>query len=93
MTENSLPHTDQTGGGGLIPRTMQRYGMRGIPTRIVVDRDGLICRLAFGQVDDPALDALLDSLAAARRALSPVTNETSVEYSDTGCLLPMDVVR
>lgn len=56
---------DEAGDGGL-PVTMARYGMRGTPTTIIVDRDGRVIQHAFGQVDDLGLGMLVGSLAAAR---------------------------
>ena len=55
---------DQPGADGPIPETMRRYEMRGTPTLIVIDRDGIIREHAFGMVDDLALGALVGSLAA-----------------------------
>ena len=56
---------DRPGEDGPIPRTMRRYGMRGTPSTIVIDRDGVVREHAFGQVDDLALGVLVGSLVAA----------------------------
>lgn len=61
----SLPiGVDQPGNGTPIPVTMQRFGMRGTPTTIVIDRDGTVVQQAFGQVDDLGLGVLIGSLLA-----------------------------
>lgn len=53
---------DQAGDGTPIPITMQRYGMRGTPTTIVIDRAGHIRHHGFGQDDDLALGLRLGAL-------------------------------
>lgn len=45
---------DQSGDGTPIPLTMQRFGMRGTPTIILIGRDGTILHHGFGQDDDMA---------------------------------------
>lgn len=57
---------DQPDDGEAVPVTMRRFGMRGTPTTIVIDRAGRIVQHAFGQVDDLALGLLVGSLAAQR---------------------------
>lgn len=79
---------DRPGGQGPIPSTMRRYGMRGTPTTVVIDRDGVVREQAFGQVDDLALGALVGSLVAAAPARAPVQGERAAERRGAGCLLP-----
>jgi hypothetical protein len=63
---------DEPGTGGPIPVTMERFGMRGTPTSILVGRDGAILHHGFGQEDDMALGARIASaLAAPRMSASP----------------------
>jgi peroxiredoxin len=52
---------DAPGVGTPIPITMERYGMRGTPTTVVIGRDGTIRHHGFGQEDDMALGAILAS--------------------------------
>ncbi len=52
---------------GPVPKTMARYGMRGTPTTILIDRNGLVRHHGFGQEDDMALGALIGSLLAERK--------------------------
>jgi peroxiredoxin len=60
---------DQAVAGSALPETMQRYGMRGTPTTIVIDREGQMCAHIFGQADDIRLGALIGALLDDRRAV------------------------
>lgn len=53
---------DEPGIDGPIPLTMARYGMRGTPTTIVIDRAGRMRQHHFGQLDDLALGVLVGNL-------------------------------
>ncbi len=53
---------DEAGSDGPIPVTMARYGMRGTPTTIVIDRAGTLRKHHFGQVDDLSLGITIGSL-------------------------------
>jgi len=48
--------------GIAIPVTMARYGLRGTPSLVVIDRQGRIRLSEFGQVDDLLLGSLLGKL-------------------------------
>lgn len=71
---------DRSGVDGPIPQMMRRYGMRGTPTTVVIDREGVVREHAFGQVDDLALGVLVGSLVAA-----PATMLTEVKVTADGC--------
>jgi peroxiredoxin len=78
------PRTD-----GPIPETMRRYGMRGTPTTLVIDRDGFIREHAFGQVEDLALGALVGSLLARRASAMPYSEINRDDACDaSGCSIP-----
>ncbi len=47
-----------------IPVTMRRYGLRGTPSLLLVDRSGRLRANVFGQIDDLALGASLARLLA-----------------------------
>ncbi|WCS25541.1 TlpA family protein disulfide reductase [Methylobacterium sp. NMS14P] len=79
---------DRRGEDGPIPQTMRRYGMRGTPTTIVIDRDGLVREHAFGQVDDLALGILVGSLIAARGKASLRGEPAADRCDESGCRLP-----
>lgn len=53
---------DQPGSPGPVPRTMENYQLRGTPTTILIDRNGLLAAHIFGQVEDLALGAMIQSL-------------------------------
>ncbi|AWN51059.1 TlpA disulfide reductase family protein [Methylobacterium sp. 17Sr1-1] len=71
-----------------IPRTMRRYGMRGTPSTIVIDRDGVVREHAFGQVDDLTLGVLLGSLIAASSSAWTGQAEAASGCDNAGCPLP-----
>ena len=53
---------DMPGTSGSVPRTMERYGLQGTPSLIVLDRQGFIRFHQFGHVDDLKLGALIGNL-------------------------------
>ncbi|MBM4186425.1 MAG: redoxin domain-containing protein [Gemmatimonadetes bacterium] len=57
---------DEPGRPGPIPVTMERYGMRGTPTAILIDRAGRLREQAFGAVDDLLLGAAVARLIDER---------------------------
>lgn len=50
--------------GQAIPSTMQRYGLRGTPSMMIIDRDSRVRQIAFGAVDELALGAYIGRLLA-----------------------------
>ena len=62
---------DQHSEGAPIPLTMQRYGMKGTPTSILIDRDGRIRHQGFGQEEDMAVGMIIGSLLAEEASVSP----------------------
>lgn len=50
--------------GQAIPTTMQRYGLRGTPSMLIIDRDGRLRDIAFGAVDELAVGTYLGRLLA-----------------------------
>jgi hypothetical protein len=53
---------DQPSSGGPIPLTMERYKMRGTPSLVLIDRQGLIRKHTFGPVDDLRIGAEIGAL-------------------------------
>jgi len=47
---------------GPIPQTMERYKMRGTPSLILIDRQGIIRKHTFGPVDDLRIGAEIGAL-------------------------------
>jgi peroxiredoxin len=72
---------DVAGAGTPIPVTMERYGMRGTPTTIVIDRAGETRAHLFGQTDDLSLGALIGSLLAER----PLAPHAEGAVHDAAC--------
>ncbi|KAI3591208.1 hypothetical protein D9X30_3889 [Cupriavidus sp. U2] len=61
---------DMPDGHGGVPLTMRAYAMRGTPTLILIDADGLLRRQYFGSVNDLTLGADIAELILEARAAS-----------------------
>lgn len=55
---------DGANAAGPIPQTMDRYNMRGTPSLVLIDRQGLIRKHAFGAADDLRIGAEIGALAS-----------------------------
>jgi hypothetical protein len=55
---------DEAVPGSAIPRTMQRYQLRGTPSLVLIDRDGRVRANLFGRPDDLRIGALIGRLLA-----------------------------
>ncbi len=55
---------DEAVPGSAIPRTMQRYQLRGTPSLVLIDRAGRIRANLFGRPDDLRIGALVGRLLA-----------------------------
>ena len=55
---------DLASSAGPVPSTMQAYGLRGTPSLVVIDRQGMVRLNHFGMIDDLPLGALLGTLMA-----------------------------
>jgi hypothetical protein len=53
---------DQPNPRSPIPHTMERYKMRGTPSLVLIDRQGLVRKHAFGAVDDLRMGAEIGAL-------------------------------
>ena len=69
--------------GDSLPITMRRYGLRGTPSLVAIDRAGRIRLSAFGQIDDLAVGAIL-----ARLIDEPRPDSGTDCDADTGCQVP-----
>ncbi|PWJ82340.1 peroxiredoxin [Pseudaminobacter salicylatoxidans] len=58
---------DRPGGDGPIPRTMAAYQMRGTPSLVLIDRDGMIRRHSFGAEEDLQVGAEIAFLLTQAR--------------------------
>ena len=65
---------DSANTAGPIPHTMERYNMRGTPSLVLIDRQGLIRKHAFGAADDLRIGAEIGALtqeAVSASTLAP----------------------
>jgi AhpC/TSA family len=60
---------DTANSAGPIPQTMDRYNMRGTPSLVLIDRQGLIRKHAFGAADDLRTGAEIGALASEAPAV------------------------
>jgi len=58
---------DEAGEGTPIPITMQRFGMQGTPTSILIGRNGSLVHHGFGQQSYMALGAIIAAELAVSR--------------------------
>jgi hypothetical protein len=81
---------DQADGRSDIPLTMQRFGLRGTPSSVLIGRDGAIIHQAFGVEDDLLLGARLAlALSAPLPKKAGPNQEVTDEACDSGrCALP-----
>ena len=70
---------DQPNPAGPIPHTMERYKMRGTPSLVLIDRNGVVRKHAFGAVDDLRIGAEIGALTqeAASASLARSSAATS----------------
>ncbi len=74
---------DEAGTSSPLPLTMERFGVRGTPTTILIGRDGLITSHQFGQIDDMALGAMIAAaLAPAMATLTPAGRDDAILAED-----------
>jgi hypothetical protein len=59
---------DTANPAGPIPQTMDRYNMRGTPSLVLIDRQGLVRKHAFGASDDLRIGAEIGALTQETRA-------------------------
>lgn len=57
---------DQLSSGSPIPHTMDRYKMRGTPSLVLIDKQGLVRKHTFGAVDDLRIGAEIGALTQER---------------------------
>lgn len=68
---------DSPNANGPIPHTMDRYGMRGTPSLVLIDRSGLIRKHTFGVSDDLALGAQIGALAQESPTTTSIARNTT----------------
>lgn len=65
----SFPVGVDEAGDSRVPVTMERFGMRGTPTTLLIDRQGKLVSHQFGRMDDLALGASISFI------LGPIAHE------------------
>ena len=55
---------DRASDTGPVPRTMERYGLRGTPTLLLFDRQGVLRHNLFGRAEDMQVGSLIGRLLA-----------------------------
>ncbi len=73
---------DQPGEGTPLPKTMEKYELRGTPSLIVIDRQGRIRAHQFGQIHDMAIGNLVGQLLA-----EPYEQKDQL-CNEEGCSIP-----
>jgi len=68
---------DSPNPAGPIPHTMDRYKMRGTPSLVLIDRDGLIRKHAFGAADDLRIGAEIGALVQESRAAASAARSSA----------------
>lgn len=81
---------DQHVGNSDMPLTMAAYTMRGTPTTILINRSGKIAANIFGQIDDLALGAMIQSLLEDTTTSTASTDPDIERCNDDGCPIPVD---
>ena len=76
---------------GTTPKTMTKYSMRGTPTTILIDRNGILRKQSFGRVEDMVLGAELMALvseSALDIAEQKGQEATGSQCDENGCPIP-----
>lgn len=76
--------------GSDIPVTMQRFGLRGTPSSVLIGRDGAILHQAFGVEDDVAVGARIAMALSAPLARAGTTEDGAC--ADGRCEAPLSPV-
>ncbi|QEI08310.1 redoxin domain-containing protein [Pigmentiphaga aceris] len=63
---------------GPVPSTMQTYALRGTPSLVVIDRQGVVRLNHFGLIDDLPLGALIGTLVAEQGRATALSSDAVV---------------
>jgi peroxiredoxin len=75
---------DSANSAGPIPHTMERYNMRGTPSLVLIDRQGVIRKHAFGSADDLRIGAEIGALTQEGSAAVAASPAVTAELSSVG---------
>ncbi len=90
MHEYRIPFAvgvDRAINGNTIPVTMQTYGLRGTPSVLVVDRQGVLRLQHFGRLDDLRMGVLLGQLVS--QPFAPEAMAPDHGCTPAGCAKPV----
>ena len=73
---------DRASDTGPVPRTMERYGLRGTPTLLLFDRQGVLRHSLFGRAEDMQVGALIGRLLAEP---APLASDAAPQCDDDAC--------
>ncbi len=69
-----------------VPRTMQKYALRGTPSLVLIDRSGRLRLSHFGQIEDLQLGAVIGQLLAEADAAALSSGDPAVTgMGSAGC--------
>jgi peroxiredoxin len=66
---------DQPSSNGPVPLTMEQYHLRGTPSLLLIDRQGVLCHSHFGRVSDLQAGALIGQLVAQPAAAQALCDD------------------
>jgi len=81
---------DRANDGGGTPVTMARYQMRGTPTLILIDRDGMLRANYFGRPEDLQVGAEVSALVNAAHIDNKLATDSDAIVegcNDDGCAI------
>jgi alkyl hydroperoxide reductase subunit AhpC len=68
---------DQPNAASPIPHTMERYKMRGTPSLVLIDKQGLVRKHTFGPVDDLRIGAEIGALTQESTKSASLTRSSA----------------
>lgn len=85
----TFPVGVDTAGKATLPVTMERYGLRGTPSMLILDRDGVPNAHHYGPIDPLRLGAEIAALVARGKPLGEATADTQAKGCEgSGCEIP-----
>jgi peroxiredoxin len=86
---DSIDMPSERGG---IPKTMSAYELRGTPSLVLIDRDGIVRLNHFGRIDDMRVGAIIGQLVAQPRGRSAFSEGAQTQggasCNSDGCAAP-----
>src|SRR6202051_3529545 len=68
---------DQPSAASPIPHTMERYKMRGTPSLVLIDKQGLVRKHTFGAIDDLRIGEEIGALTQEGEGANAVTRSSA----------------